>query len=204
MAGAWSELVVLEKSTSLTSSDTLSSVFIYSFLSKQWRPGTDILGGIRVNFACASDVLDKWIEMPHMARAKMCEGSFVGGRFQVTSRRIAPERYGKIDETFDPVTWRWLPTQDPNLHKCRKSFPIKFEDGNMIVTPVSSAGTDIVKLPSNTSHGVAFLGERPMVVGSQGFKSYLLDLNTFLCTEIEAPDAFTEDAFRIIWLGYIG
>ncbi|XP_031385656.1 F-box/kelch-repeat protein At1g80440-like [Punica granatum] len=55
MAGAWSELVVLEKSTSLTSSDTLSSVFIYSFLSKQWRPGTDILGGIRVNFACASD-----------------------------------------------------------------------------------------------------------------------------------------------------
>ncbi|OWM66133.1 F-box/kelch-repeat protein At1g80440-like [Punica granatum] len=156
LAAAGSELVVMG-GTDPVMWDALNSVYIYNFLSLKWRPGTDMPGGIRTSFSCASDgnrmvyvaggcggqreslksalvydvKMDKWVAMPDMARERAaCKGTFRCGRFQVIGGYPTElqGRFEKSVEVFDPVTWCWQPVQENVLEV--STYPGTCVDGN--------------------------------------------------------------------------
>ncbi|KAK6914926.1 Kelch repeat type 1 [Dillenia turbinata] len=139
-AGVGSDLVVLGGWDPATWQAS-KAVFVYNFLSGQWRAGTDMPGSPRSFFACASDsdrmVLvagghdneknalksamaydvanDKWVPLPDMARERdECKAVFQHGKFHVIGG-YATETQGcfeKSAETFDLSTWRCGPVED--------------------------------------------------------------------------------------------
>ncbi|KAK6912111.1 Kelch repeat type 1 [Dillenia turbinata] len=139
-AGVGSDLVVLGGWDPATW-EASKAVFVYNFLSGQWRAGSDMPGSPRSFFACASDsyrlVLvagghdneknalksamaydvanDKWVPLPDMARERdECKAVFQHGKFHVIGG-YATEMQGRFEksaETFDLSTWQWGPVED--------------------------------------------------------------------------------------------
>ncbi|KAL2338098.1 hypothetical protein Fmac_012544 [Flemingia macrophylla] len=134
-----------------------NSVFVYNFLSAEWRRGADMPGGPRTFFACAAsdsdatvfvagghdneknalrsalayDVsLDRWIPLPDMAAERdECRGVFRRGRFFAVGGypTDAQGRFEKSAEAFDPATWRWGEIEEGYLD--RATCPRTFVDG---------------------------------------------------------------------------
>lgn len=112
------------------------SVFVYNFVSGQWRRGNDMPGGPRTFFGCASDshravyvagghdgeknalksamvydvARDEWIQLPDMERERdECKAVFHRGKFLVIGG-YSTEMQGRFERTaeaFDVDTWRW-------------------------------------------------------------------------------------------------
>ncbi|XP_004506867.1 F-box/kelch-repeat protein At1g80440-like [Cicer arietinum] len=113
-----------------------NSVFVYNFLSAKWRCGTQMPGGSRMFFGCASDArrmifvagghddeknalrsalmydvaVDEWVELPEMSSERdECKAVFRRGRFIVVGGYTTENqgRFEKSAEVFDFVTWKW-------------------------------------------------------------------------------------------------
>ncbi|XP_027344676.1 F-box/kelch-repeat protein At1g80440-like [Abrus precatorius] len=113
-----------------------NSVFVYNFLSAKWRRGSDMPGGPRTFFACASDsdrtvfvagghddeknalrsalaydvAVDRWISLPDMAAERdECKAVFRRGRLVVVGgyRTDMQGRFERSAEAFDVATWNW-------------------------------------------------------------------------------------------------
>lgn len=113
-----------------------NSVFIYNFISATWRRGTDMPGGRRSFFACASDsdrmvfvagghdgdkralrsavaydvARDEWAPMPDMATERdESKGIYRRGAFHVIGgyRTSMQGMFETSAESFDVAAWRW-------------------------------------------------------------------------------------------------
>lgn len=121
-----------------------NSVLIYNFLSAKWRRGTDMPGGPRTFFACASDhdrtvyvagghdeeknalrsalaydvANDAWVSLPDMARERdECKAVFRRGKVCVIGG-YCTEMQGRFErsaEVFDVATWMWGPVEEEFL-----------------------------------------------------------------------------------------
>uniref|UniRef100_A0A1J3IEM7 F-box/kelch-repeat protein n=1 Tax=Noccaea caerulescens TaxID=107243 RepID=A0A1J3IEM7_NOCCA len=140
LASVGSDLVVLGGLDPVTWR-TSDSVFIFSFLTSTWRNGTNMPGGPRSFFACASDsernvfvagghdedknamtsaltydvAEDRWTFLPNMGRERdECTAVFRGGKFHVIGGYATEEQgqFSKTAESFDVTTWRWGPLAD--------------------------------------------------------------------------------------------
>ncbi|XP_047319052.1 F-box/kelch-repeat protein At1g80440-like [Impatiens glandulifera] len=137
---AGSDLVVLGGCDPVTWR-VCNSVFIYNFISGDWRIGSDMPGHQRLFFACASDSEnmiyvagghdedkralktamaydvenDKWVQIDDMARERdECRGVFRHGRFHVIGG-YCTERQGEFEmdmECFNVLTGKWEDVED--------------------------------------------------------------------------------------------
>lgn len=137
VVGVGSDLVVMGGWDPVTLQAS-SSVYVYSFLSGQWRRGSYMPGVKRSFFGCASDtnrtVLvagghdedknalrsallydvaeDKWVPLDDMAKERdECKVIFHRGRFHVISGYPTENQgcFERSAEAFDPATWQWGP-----------------------------------------------------------------------------------------------
>lgn len=121
-----------------------NSVFVYNFLNGKWRRGTDMPGGPRTFFACASDsrafvfiagghndeknalksafaydvANDEWVPLADMARERdECKAVFHNGKFRVIGGYCTEMqgRFEKSAEAFDVATWQWGPVEEEFL-----------------------------------------------------------------------------------------
>ena len=121
-----------------------TSVYIYNFMSAKWRRGTDMPGGPRTFFACASDsdqtvyiagghdleknalksafaydvARDEWFPLPDMAKERdECKAIFHGGKFHIIGGYCTDMqgRFERSAEAFDVATWRWDPVEEDFL-----------------------------------------------------------------------------------------
>lgn len=121
-----------------------NAVFVYNFVSANWRRGADMPGGPRTFFACASDTrrfvyvagghseeknalksasaydvaADEWVPLPDMARERdECKAVFHGGKLRVIGgyRTEMQGRFERSAEAFDAATWRWEPVEEEFL-----------------------------------------------------------------------------------------
>ncbi|CAA7403063.1 unnamed protein product [Spirodela intermedia] len=119
-------------------------VFIYDFLSGDWRRGAPMPGPRRSFFACASDShrtvyvagghddeknalrsamaydveRDEWAPLPDMAKERdECKGVFRGGAFLVVGGYSTETQgqFGKCSEAFDAAARRWSPVDEDAL-----------------------------------------------------------------------------------------
>ncbi|XP_059643460.1 F-box/kelch-repeat protein At1g80440-like [Cornus florida] len=143
LVGIGSDLVVMG-GCDRVSWEASNLVFIYNFVSAEWRSGADMPGGKRSFFACASDsdttvfvagghdenknalrsamaydvVKDKWVPMPDMARERdECKGLFHGGKFHVIGGYCTEMqgRFEKSAEAFDVATGQWAQVHEDFL-----------------------------------------------------------------------------------------
>ncbi|XP_062023384.1 F-box/kelch-repeat protein At1g15670-like [Rosa rugosa] len=120
------------------------SVFVYNFMTATWRRGTDMPGGSRTFFGCASDsnrmvfvagghdgeknalrsamaydvAKDEWILLPNMERERdECKVVFQHGKLHVIGG-YCTEMQGRFErsaETFNTSTWQWDCVQEDFL-----------------------------------------------------------------------------------------
>lgn len=127
-----------------TSWKASNSVFVYNFLTAKWRRGTDMPGGPRTFFACASDSrsrvfvagghddeknalrsalaydveTDEWVQLPDMATERdECTAVFRRGSFVVVGGYKTEMQGGfeRTAEAFDVMTWKWGQIEDEFL-----------------------------------------------------------------------------------------
>ncbi|KAH7866288.1 hypothetical protein Vadar_018281 [Vaccinium darrowii] len=120
------------------------SVFVFNFVSATWRRGSDIPGGPRSFFACASDLdrvvyvagghdkeknalrsalaydvaKDEWVQLPDMAMERdECDGVFHGGKFHVIGgyNTEMQGRFSTSAEAFDAAAMKWDQVEDDFL-----------------------------------------------------------------------------------------
>ncbi|XAR50614.1 hypothetical protein NMG60_11004981 [Bertholletia excelsa] len=113
-----------------------NAVFVYNFVSATWRRGSDMPGGPRSFFACASDSnrtvfvagghdkeknalrsamaydvgKNEWKHLPDMATDRdECKGVYHRGRFHVIGgyNTEMQGQFGTSAEAFDVATWKW-------------------------------------------------------------------------------------------------
>lgn len=137
------ELVVMGGLNTVTW-EASGSVFVYNFLTAEWRRGADMPGVRRSMFGCASgddqmvyvagghddeknalrsalayDVAnDEWIPLPDMARERdECKGVFHRGKFHVVGGYCTDMQgqFEKSAEVLDIATWQWDHVQDDFL-----------------------------------------------------------------------------------------
>ncbi|GFZ04139.1 Galactose oxidase/kelch repeat superfamily protein [Actinidia rufa] len=113
-----------------------NAVFVYNFVAATWKRGTDMPGGPRSFFACASDLdrtvyvagghdkeknalrsamaydvaNDEWVHLPDMAMDRdECKGVFHGGKFHVIGgyNTEMQGQFGTSAEAFSIATWKW-------------------------------------------------------------------------------------------------
>lgn len=143
LAAVGSDLVVIGGLDPVTWA-TSNSVFVYNFVSATWRQGTDMPGGSRMFFGCASDsdrmvfvagghnggknalrsalaydvTKDEWIPLPDMERERdECKAIFQRGKLHVIGG-YCTEMQGRFErsaETFDTSSWRWDHVQEDFL-----------------------------------------------------------------------------------------
>ncbi|CAK9151480.1 unnamed protein product [Ilex paraguariensis] len=160
-----------------------NAVFIYNFLSAKWRRGTDMPGGHRSFYACASNsdrtvfiagghdynknalrsvmmydvTKDEWVQLPDMARERdECKGVFHCGKFHVVGG-YPTEMQGCFErsaEAFDVATWQWDQVQDDFLETA--TCPLTCTDGGDERLFMCRAG-DVSVLQSSTWQVVAEL-----------------------------------------------
>ncbi|XP_014515740.1 F-box/kelch-repeat protein At1g80440 [Vigna radiata var. radiata] len=154
-----------------------NSVFVYNFLSAEWRRAADMPGGPRTFFACASDskgtvfvagghdneknalrsalvyevTSDRWVSLPDMAAERdECKGVFRRGKFFVVGG-YPTEKQGRFErsaEAFDPATWRWDEVKEDFLD-CATCPRTLVDGGDDEAVFLCSAG-DLISLRGNT------------------------------------------------------
>lgn len=160
VVGAGSDLVVMGGWDPVTCRAS-GSVYVYSFLSGNWRRGSDMPGVRRSFFGCASDhdrtVLiagghdedknalrsvflydvaeDKWVPLPDMERERdECKVIFHRGRFHVISGYPTDTQgsFTRTAEALDPTTWQWGPVIEEFLEEnASSSSCVVGPDGNV-------------------------------------------------------------------------
>ncbi|OWM66135.1 F-box/kelch-repeat protein At1g15670-like [Punica granatum] len=192
LAAVRTELVVVGGLDPVTW-DATNSVYVYSFLTSEWRRGADMPGGDRFFFGCASegdrfvfvagghdkqknslrsamayDVhMDRWVQMPDMARERdECRGAFRGGKFLVISG-YGTEAQGKFDrsvEAFDAAMWSWDPVEENVLEADTAPRACVDGQGDDALYTCRNRSRDIAALRGSTWTPVAGL---PSDVASQ-------------------------------------
>ncbi|XP_015869332.3 F-box/kelch-repeat protein At1g15670 [Ziziphus jujuba] len=145
VVGVGSDLVVLGGWDPMTWKAS-QSVYVYSFVSSEWRRGNDMPDGPRTFFGCASDfdrtvyvagghddeknalrsamaydvARDTWVQLPDMDRERdECKAVFCRGQFHVIGG-YSTEMQGRFErsaEAFDVATWRWKATEEEFLEE---------------------------------------------------------------------------------------
>ncbi|KAG2379804.1 hypothetical protein LR48_Vigan406s014500 [Vigna angularis] len=168
-----------------------NSVFVYNFLSAEWRRAADMPGGPRTFFACASDsketvfvagghdneknalrsalayevTSDRWVSLPDMAAERdECKGVFHGGKFFVVGGYLTEKqgRFEKSAEAFDPATWSWDEVKEDFLD-CA-TCPRTLVDGGDDEAVFLCRGGDLISLRDNTWQKISTVpGEIPNV-----------------------------------------
>ncbi|KAF8027524.1 hypothetical protein BT93_E0430 [Corymbia citriodora subsp. variegata] len=143
LAAAGSDLVLIG-GLDPVSWEASGAVYVYSFMTGEWRRGAEMPGARRSFFGCASDgdrvVLvagghdgeknalrsalayhverDQWLSLPDMARERdECKAVFRRGKFHVVGG-YSTEMQGNFErssEEFDPATWWWGPVREDLL-----------------------------------------------------------------------------------------
>ncbi|KAF7814300.1 F-box/kelch-repeat protein [Senna tora] len=163
-----------------------NSVFVYNFLSAEWRRGADMPGGPRTFFACASDsrrfvyvagghseeknalrtsfaydvAADAWVPLADMARERdECKAVFHGGKFRVIGG-YCTEMQGRFEtsaEAFDVATWKWGPVEEGFLDSA--ACPRTCVDGGDERVYMCGSGGEVTALRDATWQPMAKLGE---------------------------------------------
>ncbi|KAF5793240.1 putative F-box domain, kelch-type beta propeller, F-box-like domain superfamily [Helianthus annuus] len=206
-------------------------VFVFNFLSATWRRGPDMPGCTRSFFGCASDnerrvfvagghdneknalrsgmvydmAEDDWTLLPDMADERdECKGVFHCGKFYVIGgyNTLMQGQFGKSAEGFDPVTWRWGPTEGEFLgdDTCPRTCVdggngamYMYQDGAVVALDRSSR----TRIPSEMDSVPCLIecGGRLLAVGSVGFGRshgvYVLDLESATWVKADVREEYS-------------
>lgn len=195
-----------------------NSVFVYNFLSAKWRRGTDMPGGRRMFFSCASDSegtvfvagghdneknalrsalaydvsSDRWVVLPDMAAERdECKGVFSRGRFVAVGGYPTETqgRFVKSAEAFDPATRSWSEVKEDFLD-CA-TCPRTFVDGGDDEGVFLCSGGDLMALRGDTWQMMATLpGEIRNVAYVGAFDGTLVLIGSSGYGEVHVSFAF--------------